>query len=212
MVRQFGCSIVPGGDRVQPICLTSSLGLEEPPNHRTVEHSNAFGREMWIIVDGYNVIRQWPELAMLDRTDLQSGREALLRELRSYRRNKGHRITVVFDGREQGGFSEATEHVGGVAVRYSRQGETADAVIARLVREGGSGILVVSSDREVSVATRRQGAACVSSLEFIEKVEASRLASMKGGEEEDRPVKVGKGTSRRLTKAERQLRRRVRSL
>ena len=85
-------------------------------------------------------------------------------------------------------------------------------VIARMAREGGSGILVVSSDREVSVATRRQGAACVSSLEFIGKVEASRLASVKGGEEEDRPVKMGKGTSRRLTKAERQLRRRVRSL
>ena len=167
---------------------------------------------MWIIVDGYNVIRQWPALAMLDQADLQSGREALLRELQSYRRHKGHRITVVFDGRERGGSSEATQHVGGVAVRYSRQGETAYVVIARLAREGGSGILVVSSDREVSVATRRQGAACVSSLEFIGKVEASRLASVKGGEEEDRPVKMGKGTSRRLTKAERQLRRRVRSL
>ena len=167
---------------------------------------------MWIIVDGYNVIRQWPALAMLDRADLQSGREALLRELGSYRRNKGHRITVVFDGREQGGFSEATQHVGGVAVRYSRQGETADAVIARLAREGGSGILVVSSDREVSVATRRQGAACVSSLEFIERLEASRFVDMKGGEEEYRPVKAGKGTSRRPTKAERQLRRRLRSL
>ena len=37
---------------------------------------------MWIIVDGYNVIRHWPELARLDRADLESGREALLAELR----------------------------------------------------------------------------------------------------------------------------------
>ena len=55
---------------------------------------------MWLIVDGYNVIRQWPELAMLDRTELQAGRKALLAELRGYRRAKGHRITVVFDGGE----------------------------------------------------------------------------------------------------------------
>jgi len=167
---------------------------------------------MWIIVDGYNVIRQWPGLAMLDRTDLQSGREALLRELQSYRRNKGHRITVVFDGREQRGSSEAIEQVGGVAVRYSRQGETADAVIVRLAQQAGPGVLVVSSDHGLSVAARRQGAACVSALEFIEKVEASRFASMKGGEEEDRPVKAGKGTSRRLPKAERRLQRSLRSL
>ncbi len=36
---------------------------------------------MRIIVDGYNLIRQWPELAMLDLADLQEGRDALLREL-----------------------------------------------------------------------------------------------------------------------------------
>lgn len=168
---------------------------------------------MWIIVDGYNVIRQWPTLAMLDQADLQSGREALLRELQSYRRNKGHRITVVFDGRERGGVSEVGEHIGGVAVRYSRRGETADAVIARLAREAGPGALIVSSDNELSAAARRQGAACVSSLEFIEKLEASRFTGMKGGEEEEnRPVKAGKGASRRLTKAERTLRRRLRSL
>jgi len=167
---------------------------------------------MWIIVDGYNVIRQWRELAMLDRTDLQSGREALLRELQSYRRRKGHRITVVFDGRERGGFSEATEHVGGVAVRYSRRGETADAVIARLVAEESSGTLVVSSDHEVAAVAWRQGAAWLSAREFMEKLEASRVATLKGGEEEDRPVKSGKGVARRLPKAERQRQRRLKGL
>ena len=60
---------------------------------------------MRIIVDGYNLIRQWPELAMLDRADLQSGREALIRELQAYQRAKRHQITVVFDGRERGEMS-----------------------------------------------------------------------------------------------------------
>lgn len=167
---------------------------------------------MWIIVDGYNVIRQWPDLARLDRADLQSGREALLCELQSYRRAKGHKITVVFDGREQGGFSEGTDSVRGIGVRYSKRGETADSVIARLVAEGGEGAVVVSSDREVAEAARRQGAAWLSAGEFRARVEASGLVSLKGGDEEERPAKAGKGEARRLPKAERRRERRLRGL
>lgn len=169
---------------------------------------------MWIIVDGYNLIRQWPELARLDRADLQSGREALLAELLAYRRTKGHRITVVFDGREQGGLSEAAESVGGITVRYSKRGETADAVIARLAAEGGEGAVVVSSDHQVLAAARRHGAAWLSASEFIPKLEAGRLASWKGGEEEDDipPPKPAKGTARRLPKAERRRKQRLRAL
>jgi len=167
---------------------------------------------MWLIVDGYNLIRQWPELAMLDRADLQSGREALLHELQTYRRAKGHRITVVFDGREQGGFSESAESVGGIGVRYSRRGETADVVISRLAAEGGAGVVVVSSDREVVDAARRHGAGWIAAAEFLTRVEATRVASLKGGEEEGQPTKTGKGTARRLPKAERRRQQRLKGL
>ncbi len=167
---------------------------------------------MWIIVDGYNVIRQWPELARLDRADLQSGREALLAELREYRRAKGHRITVVFDGREQGGFAGAAEQVAGVGVRYSRRGESADSVIARLAAEGGEGAVIVSSDREVQGAARRQRASAVTAEEFIRRLTASRMGSLKGGEEDPRPRKPQKGTARRLPKAERRRTRRLQGL
>jgi len=169
---------------------------------------------MWIIVDGYNLIRQWPELAMLDRVDLGHGREALLRELQAYQRARRHQITVVFDGRERGGMSEGAERAGGIGVRYSRQGETADEVIARLAAEGGSGAVVVSSDREVQAAARRHGAAPLSAGEFMGRVEQSRVAVLKGGEEDeaDRPVKSRKGAARRLPKAQRQAARRLRGL
>jgi predicted RNA-binding protein with PIN domain len=167
---------------------------------------------MWIIVDGYNLIRQWPELAMLDRADLQSGREALLQELRGYQRAKRHRITVIFDGRERGGVSGGAESAGGIGVRYSRQGETADEVIARLVADGGEGAVVVSSDREVQAAARRHGAAPLSAEEFMARMEAGRIAALKGGDEDAPPQKTGKGTARRLPKRERREGRRLRGL
>jgi uncharacterized protein len=168
---------------------------------------------MRIIVDGYNLIRQWPELAMLDRADLQSGREALLRKLQEYQRARRHQIIVVFDGRERGGISGGTERAGGVGVRYSRQGETADQVIARLAAEGGAGAVIVSSDREVQAAARRHGAAPLSADEFMGRIARSRGADLKGGEtEEERPVKTGKGAARRLPKKERRVERRLRGV
>jgi predicted RNA-binding protein with PIN domain len=168
---------------------------------------------MWLIIDGYNLIRQWPELAMLDRADLEAGREALLRELTAYRRAKGHEVTVVFDGREQGGTTESGSRTAGLAVRYSRQGETADAVIGRLAAEGRERAVVISSDRAVSDAARRHGAACLSSSEFMERVARSRIASLKGGDEEDgRPMKTGKGTAHRLPKSQRRLTRQLRGV
>ena len=168
--------------------------------------------KMWILVDGYNLIRQWPELAMLDRADLQSGREALLQELRGYQRAKRHRITVIFDGRERGGVSGGTENAGGIEVRYSRQGETADEVIAHLVAKAGEGAVVVSSDREVQAGARRHGAAPLPAEEFMARIEASRIAALKGGDEDDRPQKSGKGTARRLPKRERREERRLKGL
>lgn len=167
---------------------------------------------MWIIIDGYNLIRQWPELAMLDRTDLEAGREALLVELAAYRRAKAHRITVVFDGRERGGFSESGEQARGIAVRYSRQGETADEVIDRLAAGSGQGTAVVSSDHAVQAAARRHGAVPIASAEFILRVEAARLADIKREEGEERPQKTGKGAARRLPKAERRAQQRLRDL
>lgn len=169
---------------------------------------------MWLIVDGYNLIRQWPELAMLDRADLEEGRAALLQELAAYRRAKGHEITVVFDGRERGSSAESPPRQAGVAVRYSRHGETADEVIGRLAAEGRERAVVVSSDRAVMSEARRQGAACLSSVEFLDRLEVSRIAAIKGGEDttEARPQKTGRGAARRLPKAQRKLTRQLRGV
>jgi len=159
---------------------------------------------VWIIVDGYNLIRRLPELREREGESLEAGRAALVRLLAGYRRTRGHhRITVVFDG--QGGMGGGSGRTGGIDVRFSRSGETADRLIARLAQEGRSGVLVVSSDREVARAAAAAGAAAASCEEFAARLEAAAIAALKGSEEEDaddRPA-AKKGTARRLPKAER---------
>ena len=85
-----------------------------------------------IIIDGYNLIRQSPELAELDRLDLQSGREAPGDLLAAYKKLKPHKITVVFDGSAEPSLYGSRDRAKGIAIRYSHGGESADDVIRRM--------------------------------------------------------------------------------
>ena len=55
-------------------------------------------------------------------------------------------------------------------------------------------------------------AATLPAAEFVARLEAGRIATLKGGEEEARPAKSGKGTARRLPKAERRRQQRLKAL
>jgi predicted RNA-binding protein with PIN domain len=160
-----------------------------------------------LIIDGYNLIRQSAALARIDRGDITAGRGALLRRLAAYRRLKPHRVTVVFDG---AGAPEATperDQVMGVRVVFSRHGETADAVIARMARQEGEKALVVTSDRGLARAAEAGGATVLDSLEFAARVD---MAVALGGDDGPRDAEPArrvstrkKGQGRRLPKRER---------
>ena len=171
---------------------------------------------MWIVIDGYNVIRRSPQLHPLDRRDLQEGREALLATLAAYRRLKGHRITVVFDGWEQGGISEQVRLTAGLQVVFSRRGERADQVIVRFVEKAPSGAVVVTSDRALADDVARTGALVLSAEEFHERLDLA-LREGDGGEfqKDDESVPESPG-SRRLKgparRPSRQAKRRITTL
>ena len=113
-----------------------------------------------IFVDGYNVIRNTPGLAQADRASLAAGREALIARLRARYRHTPHRVVAVFDG---DGPSEQVQPMRGVSrgqIVFTSAGETADAVIARMVaQETCDEIIVVSDDLEVRLNAAAQGAA-----------------------------------------------------
>jgi len=162
---------------------------------------------MWIVIDGYNVIRRSALFAPLDRRDLEEGRKALLGALSAYRRRKGHRITVIFDGWEQGGLREQTTQVAGVRVVFSRRGERADQAILRQVEKAAAGSVVVTSDRALGQEVGRTGAVVVSAEEFEERLErALQEGSIEGSRKDDDltgdpsgPQKL-KGAARRPSK------------
>jgi hypothetical protein len=171
---------------------------------------------MHIIIDGYNLVRRSTELSRLDRADIARGREALIETLAAYRRLRPHRITVVFDGTGAPALSPARDRVKGIGIVFSRSGESADAVIARMARQEGATALVVSSDQAVARSAAACGAAVIESTEF-----EARLA-MASALEAGRPVEEApagrrlstrkKGEGRRLPKRLRQNRLRTAKL
>jgi len=87
-----------------------------------------------LIVDGYNIIGDWPELRALKAHSLEAARDKLIDELKDYKAITGRDVIVVFDAHlARGGQSEET--VAGVRLLYSKELETADELIERLVYE-----------------------------------------------------------------------------
>ena len=170
---------------------------------------------MHVIIDGYNLLA----ILGLPGTSPYSemARESLLRLLAAYRHRKGHALTVVFDGWQRGQPIEGHEHRAGVQVIYSKRGERADQVIARLAQQYGAECAVVTSDHEVIRAAQAQGALIMRAPEFAYKLQApssseSPIPHKELAVDEDVPPRRGpekKGNPRKLPKA---LRRRGRQL
>jgi uncharacterized protein len=158
---------------------------------------------MEIIIDGYNVIGSDTGLA----GNLEHKRNSLVQQLASYHKNKGHGVTVVFDGWRSGSTDEVEQKRDGICIVYSRLGEKADSVIVRLARKQGAGCVVVTSDREVRSAIERFGAG-----EFREILR--NLGESFDDQESDYPQQGApkKGNPRRLSKKERKRREKLNKL
>lgn len=138
-----------------------------------------------LIIDGYNLIRRSGYLRSAERQGLEFGRSALIESLAAYKRIKGHRITVVFDGAASHDDFYAKTSEKGIGIRFSRRGQSADTVIRKMAAAEGGKALVVTADRELADAVSAAGAVAVPPETFEEKMTLARLAETKGEIPED---------------------------
>lgn len=164
-----------------------------------------------ILIDGYNLIRQSAQLKTFEAKSLELGRQALLRKLSAFQKTGSHRILVFFDAAKTDNFSVEEIKMGGIGVVFSEQNQKADELIIKKIRELGSGSLVVSSDREIIASAKKEGAAFLSSPEFLNQMEM-KLAfehSFTADDAENakplhkRWITMKKGPAKRLPKAKR---------
>ncbi len=145
---------------------------------------------MWLIVDGYNVLRSNGRTASLRGSDFQAERERFIENLGRYRGQRRDKVTVVFDGFNADTDFPAVKRQGGVEVIYSRRGQTADEVIKQMVEQDPNprDIMVVSSDREISDFVKSLGASVTGARSLADRLE------LLNNEENPQPGEIDRAT------------------
>ena len=133
-------------------------------------------KQKYIIVDGYNIIFAWENLAAQARSDLDAARRQLCDLLSSYAGFTKCRLVVVFDGYKQKGNPGEKSQFHNIQVVYTKEGETADAYIEALAHEIGSNyaVRVATSDGLVQLSSLRSGVLRMSARELQLEVEEAR--------------------------------------
>ena len=122
-----------------------------------------------IIVDGYIVIFAWEELKTLAEKNLDLARSKLTEALINYQSYTKAEVVLVFDAYRVPGGVGAKYTEAGLHVVFTKENETADMYIERLVDEIGrnEAVRVVTSDSLVRLGALRSGVLRTSSAEFI---------------------------------------------
>ncbi|MNM90905.1 YacP-like NYN domain protein [compost metagenome] len=126
-----------------------------------------------LLVDGYNMIGGWPELSALSKIGLEEARDRLLERLADYQAFSGRKVIVVFDAYRVPGLGKAFAQ-NKVAIHFTKEKETADECIERLVGEFTNRrrqIYVATSDMVEQHVIFGQGALRVSARELLTQVE-----------------------------------------
>ena len=126
-----------------------------------------------ILVDGYSLLHNWPELAPGKPRHSAAARDELIQRLALYQDASGTPVTVFFDGRSPSAGMAAATSKADVEVLYSRAGQTADQMIERAThrfREFGE-VLAVTDDRAERETVISLGGSASSCVNFIQTVE-----------------------------------------
>jgi predicted RNA-binding protein with PIN domain len=157
--------------------------LYRPPENRPASDTVSIKplRQQYLIVDGYNIIFAWDDLAAIAKEDLEAARRQLCDILSSYAGFKKCRVVLVFDGyKVKGNLGEKTQFHN-IQVVYTKENETGDGYIESLIAQigGGYNIRVATSDGLVQIASVRSGVLRVSARELRAEIEEARKEMQK---------------------------------
>ena len=128
-----------------------------------------------ILIDGYSLLHNWPELAPGQPRHSAAARDELIHRLTLYRDTIGTPITIVFDGANADRKLSTVESKPEMEILYSRAGQTADEIIERVTHRMQSfgEVLAVTDDfaeRDTVIAMGGMASSC---LNFIQSVETA---------------------------------------
>src|SRR5262245_1633739 len=126
-----------------------------------------------ILVDGYSLLHNWPEIAPGKPRHSAAAREELISLLTQYHDACRTPLTIIFDGSSEVTGPTGVRSTPEVEVLFTRSGQTADQLIERAVhRLSDFGeVLVVTDDFKERDTVLSLGGMASSCLNFIQTVE-----------------------------------------
>ena len=144
----------------------------------------------YLIVDGYNIIFAWEGLSKLAKSDIAAARKKLMDILSNYCAYKKNEVILVFDGYKLKGNAGERFNYHSLRVAYTKENETADMFIERLIFEIGKNysVRVATGDGMIQLASTRTGTLRMTARELEAEVESVNeklrgiMAELKRGE------------------------------
>ena len=126
-----------------------------------------------ILVDGYSLLHQWPELAAGAPRHSEKARDALMDLLTQYQDISGTPVTIFFDGAGKVRTKPKNESGSAVEVLFSNSGQTADDLIERAAHrfQPYGEVLVVTDDRMEREVVGGFGGSVASCANFIQMIQ-----------------------------------------
>ena len=128
-----------------------------------------------ILIDGYSLLHNWPELARGKPRHSAAARDELVRILTLYRDATGTPVTIFFDGSGAARGPVAIVDAAEVEVLFSRAGQTADQMIERAAHryQPYGEVLAVTDDHAERDTVIALGGMASSCLNFIQTIHST---------------------------------------
>lgn len=141
----------------------------------TTVYKTLENHEKYLLVDGYNIIFAWTELKELAKVRIDSARSKLMDILCNYQAYKQVTLILVFDAYKVEGNPGSVEKYHNINVVYTKEAETADQYIEKVVHKIGRkyDVTVATSDAVEQIIIWGSGAKRLSAAALKEEIEST---------------------------------------
>ena len=144
-----------------------------------------------ILVDGYSLLHNWPELAPGRPRHSAAARDELIQRLTKYQDAIETPITIFFDGGGAPNGTPAPSSTPELEVLYSRSGQTADQMIERAAHRFApyGEVLAVTDDmaeRETVISLGGMASSCWNFIQTVEDALAEMADDIKQHNRQER--------------------------